>query len=82
MSKLMQTWKRELDATLRKCDVKAFKKFYRKWQVLGFYELMLPDDKVVEVSIYKMLYNLDTATEKDKEKAKKWLDKNGYTTEM
>lgn len=42
-------------------------------------ELMqeFPNDEVIEISLYKMLYNLESATEEEKNKAKEWLESRG-----
>lgn len=43
-------------------------------------ELMqeFPNDEVIEISLYKMLYNLESATEEEKNKAKEWLESRGF----
>ena len=79
---LVKIWKKEFDLAVKSQDLNTFKKFYEKWKKRGFYEFDLPADKVVEVGMRKMLYNLNSATEQEKTTAKKWLTEHGYSTDM
>ena len=80
IKELMQEWILERNVVIRSLDVEKFKAFFEKWQKKGFYmrDLKLPDDDVIEVSLYKMLYNLESATEEEKNKAKEWLESRGF----
>ena len=80
--KQIERWKKERDEAIKSLDVGKFKKFYYKWMEKGIYERDLPSDDIVEITIYKMLYNIKSATEEEKEVAKKWLEARGYSTEL
>lgn len=79
---LMELWKKERDEAIKTLDVKKFKAFHRKWKLKGFYNGPLPNDAVIEVSLYKMLYNIKSATDEEKSEAKEWLESKGFSTEM
>ena len=76
-------FKKELKIALLSFDTKKFRYFYKKWTLLGIYDEPLPkSDVVLKVSMCKMLYNMQTASKADREKARKWLEERGYNTEM
>lgn len=77
IKELMQEWILERNVVIRSLDVEKFKAFWKKWSARGFYRNGLPDDEVIEISLYKMLYNLESATEEEKNKAKEWLESRG-----
>ena len=79
---LIGLWRKERDEVVKTLDIKKFKEFYRKWKLKGFYNIPLPDDAVIEISLHKMLYNINSATDEEKSKAKEWLESRGYSTEM
>lgn len=79
---LMELWKKERDEVIKTLDVKKFKAFYGKWKLKGFYNGPLPNDAVIEILLHKMLYNIKSATDEEKSKAKEWLESKGYSTEM
>ena len=78
IKELMQEWILERNVVIRSLDVEKFKAFWKKWSARGFYRNGLPDDEVIEISLYKMLYNLESATEEEKKKAKEWLESRGF----
>ena len=78
IKELMQEWILERNVVIRSLDVEKFKAFWKKWSARGFYRNRLPDDEVIEISLYKMLYNLESATEEEKNKAKEWLESRGF----
>jgi hypothetical protein len=78
IKELMQEWILERNVVIRSLDVEKFKAFWKKWSARGFYRNGLPDDEVIEISLYKMLYNLESATEEEKNKAKEWLESRGF----
>lgn len=78
IKELMQEWILERNVVIRSLDVEKFKAFWKKWSARGFYRNGLPNDEVIEISLYKMLYNLESATEEEKNKAKEWLESRGY----
>ena len=75
-------WLKERDEVVKTYDVNKFKVFYIKWKMMGLYSLPLPSDDVIEVSMRKMVYNMLSSTESEKDEAKKWLIEHGSTTEM
>lgn len=78
IKELMQEWILERNVVIRSLDVEKFKAFWKKWSARGFYRNGFPDDEVIEISLYKMLYNLESATEEEKNKAKEWLESRGF----
>ena len=78
---MLKEWKSELNETVLSLDVEKFKKFYYKWCKLGIYDIKeLPDDKILEITMRKMIVNMtseDVPPEKKKE-AKYWLLDRGY----
>ena len=81
--KMFKKWKSELDSVLLTHDVEAFKAFYKKWYVLGLYELPLPmSDRIIRASMEKMICNKTNMPESEKRKASEWLVANGFTTEL
>ena len=83
-AKLVALWTKERDEVIKTYDVQKFKDFYRKYQLLGIYPdvVILPKDKVIEVSLRKMVYHMKSATSKEKSEAAKWLKERGFTTDM
>lgn len=76
-------FRKELKIALVSMDTAKFRYFYKKWTLLGIYEEPLPvSDEVLKISMCKMLYNLQSASTKQKEKAQKWLEERGINTEM
>lgn len=80
--KEFELWIKERDEAIRALDVEKFKAFYDKWKAKGVYNINLPSDLVIEITLYKMLYNIKSATDEEKAKAKEWLESKGYSTEM
>lgn len=78
IKELTQEWILERNVVIRSVDVEKFKAFWKKWSARGFYRNGLPDDEVIEISLYKMLYTLESATEEEKNKAKEWLESRGF----
>lgn len=78
----LKIWQQELEDVVITYDIEAFKKFYQKWKARGFYKLKLPEDKVIAISLLKMVYNMKSSTEEQKAEAKEWLESRGLTTEM
>lgn len=80
--KQMKQWVKERDEAIKSYDVEKFKAFYRKWQRLGVYRNTLPPDKVIEVSMRKMLCHIQSATKDEVIEAKAWLHLRGYTEDL
>lgn len=75
-------WLKERDEAIRTQDLEKFKAFYMKWKERGLYTLALPSDKVLEISMRKCLYHMASATEEEKQTAKKWLEEHGSSTDL
>lgn len=74
---LMKQFVKERDKAIRSLDVETFKRFYKKWYYMGYYRLPLPADNVIEISMRKMLCEIQSATEEEKKEAEKWLIDHG-----
>ncbi len=76
-------WKAERDEVVKTYDIERFKTFYKKWQTRGFYDIPLTqDDKVIEIVMRKMVYNIKSSTEEEKAEAERWLTEHGCSTEL
>lgn len=79
----IKQYNKERDKAVKSLNVAEFRKFYKKWQERGFYQVSLPDnDTVVEVTMRKMLFHINSATEQEKADAEKWLIDHGFTTDL
>ncbi len=79
---LLRQWRKDRDKAVRSLNVSTFKKMYYKYKRVGIYQLELPDDYIIEISMRKMLYHLPGASEHEKRMAADWLKIHGCTTEM
>ena len=82
MNDMMHRWVKERDKVVKTLDVQKFKTFYYKWKRRGVYQLDLPDDDVIEISMRKMILAMASSTEKEKEAARQWLFERGYSDEI
>ena len=82
MNDIMHRWVKERDKVVKTMDIQKFKAFYYKWKRLGIYQMDLPDDNVLEISMRKMILAIKSATEKEKEDAMQWLRDRGYSDEI
>jgi hypothetical protein len=81
--KEINRWKKERNKACLSYDVKQFRTFYEKWRLAGIYEYPLPiDDRVVEITMRKMVYHIKEITQEQREEAKKWLEEHGYNTQL
>lgn len=82
--RIMQKWVKERDEAAKSYDVEKFKDFYHKWQILGVYgkDMKLPSDKVIEISMRKMVYHMTSSTKEQKKEAEKWLKEHGSNTNI
>lgn len=82
-AKELAEWKRERDEVCKSYNVNKFRLWYAKWMQKGMYFKPLPvDDKVIEITMRKMVYNLKFATAEQKEEAKQWLLERGCDTRI
>lgn len=65
----------DLYKAVRSGDLNTFKDFLRK------HGRFIPDnDTVIEISMYKILYNNPYSTKEEKARAEEWLHDRGYNT--
>ena len=67
---------------IRTDDLRVFKRFYARWKAKGIYQIGLPSDEVIEISLRKMLYHMTSATAEEKATAEMWLIAHGSSTEI
>lgn len=75
----LKKWKSERDIAVKSQNIDVFKNFYKKWYLIGVYEMPLPSDRVIEISLRKMILHLNSASDEEKETAKIWLISRGYS---
>lgn len=76
---LMKRWLEERDAAALSFDVEKFKAFYRKWQDRGVYDMPLPSDEVLEITLRKMVLMMAKAPKEKVEEAQEWLRERGFS---
>ena len=82
-AKQMKEWMKERDEACISYDVKKFRKFYTKWAAPGMYGKSLPnDDRVIEITMRKMVYHIVSFTAEQREDAKQWLYDHGCDTSL
>lgn len=74
----IRQWKKERDAAVASLDLDRFKQFYMKWHERGVYEIPWPDDRIMEISMYKIACEIRAIQTSRKEQAREWLKKHGY----
>lgn len=72
-------WLKERDEAAYSFDVDKFKKFYTKWRKRGFYNMPLPSDEVIEISMRKIVCSLANPDEYKLAEARAWLSERGYS---
>lgn len=73
----------ERDKAVKSLNVVEFRKFYARWYKRGIYHLPLPlNDKIIEISMRKMMLMIKSASDQEREEAKRWLLEKGYDTEI
>lgn len=81
--KEIKQWMKERDEACISYDVNKFRKFYTKWLVAGMYGKPLPkDDKVIEITMRKMVYHITNFTYDQRKEAEKWLLEHGCDTRL
>lgn len=74
----LDLWIQERDEAILSFDINKFKEFYEKWEKRGFYNIALPEnDKVLEISLRKMVIIMKNPPKDKLEEAKKWLREHG-----
>lgn len=73
----------ERDKAVKSLNVNEFREFYLRWYKRGIYHLPLPlNDKIIEISMRKMIIYMRSASDQEREEAKRWLLEKGYDTEI
>lgn len=73
----------ERDKAVKSLNVAEFRKFYARWYKRGIYHLPLPpSDHIIEISMRKMIICMRSASDQEREEAKRWLLEKGYDTEI
>ena len=67
---------------IRTDDLRVFRRFYARWKAKGFYQIGLPSDEVIEISLRKMLYHMTSATAEEKAMTERWLVAHGSSTKI
>ena len=79
---LLRQFVKERDEAVLSLDIPTFRRFYKKWANLGFYDKrMLPPDNIIEISLRQMIIGLADPPKDKLEEAKDWLRARGYDTE-
>lgn len=82
-SEMANEFIRERNEAVRSLDVKRFRAFYRKWQRRGVYKMPLPKSReVIEISMRKMVCNIESSTAEEKADAAAWLYRHGSNTDL
>ena len=71
----LKLFNEERDAAIKTQDIVQWKMFYYRWKARGIYQLELPSDEVIEISLRKMLYHIKNATDEEKEMLRSGLKK-------
>ena len=82
--KMLEEWISERDEAAKSLDTKKFRAFFSKWQRRGVYSqnMSLPNDEVILISLHKMVCNMQSASEQEKQESALWLLDHGYDTEL
>lgn len=63
-------------------SLEPYKAFYAKYTKLGVYNLAMPRDAVVEISVRKIACNSRGVSKAVQDKAREWLEVRGYKTSI
>lgn len=73
----------ERDKAVKSLNVNEFREFYLRWYKRGIYHLPLPSsDRIIEITLRKMMLMIKSASDQEREEAKRWLLEKGYDTEI
>ena len=80
MDRFISAYSKELLEVCLTFDVEEFKRFAHKWYLLGYYPACfeLPDDKVIEITLRKIVVNRRDAPADKQGEAAAWLLSRGY----
>ena len=74
---LIKQYNKERDKTVASLDCETFKKFCKKWG-----NPIPPTDEIIEITMRKMMYHINSFSEEEKQSAKEWLESRGFSTEV
>ena len=72
-------WLKERDEVTLSLDIDKFKAFYRKWQKKGVYDMELPSDEIIEISMRKCICAMAKPPVDKLAEARAWLSERGYS---
>lgn len=76
-------WRKELLEVAKALDVNKFRAFYNKWYIRGMHDKPLPKDlKVIELTYYKVVCNLNDVPEYTKKRARAILKAMGSSEKI
>lgn len=81
-NKERKIWQKEREEVMKSYDVKRFKAFYNKYRARGVYNLDLPSDEIIEITMRKAVFHMVSATPGETFEAKRWLDERGFSTDL
>lgn len=81
-NKVKRRYQKELEEVIETLDLEKFKQFLKRWQAMGMYEWIPKDERVIEMSMYKIASHLTVLPEETKKKARQWLLEHGSSTDM
>ena len=72
-------WLKERDEVVLSFDTDKFKAFYKKWHKKGVYQLDMPSDMVIEITMRKCVCGLANPPKDKLAEARTWLSEHGYS---
>ena len=76
-SAIIRRYNKDRDEAVASLNVETFKSFCKKWSLPA-----PPTDEVIEITMRKMMYHINSFSEEDKQSAKEWLESRNYTTDL
>ena len=74
---LIRRYNKDRDKAVASLNVETFKAFCRKWSLP-----IPPTDEIIEITMRKMMFHINSFSEEDKQAAKEWLKSRNYTTDL
>lgn len=78
----LQTWIHERDEAACSFDIEKYKAFYAKYAKMGVYDIPLPSDKILEITLRKMVLAMANPPADKYAEACEWLTARGYSLEV
>lgn len=80
--KLIREFVRDRDKAVATFDIETFKRFFAKYKAKGIYNIDLPDDKIIEITMRKMAVHSTGLPIEVRMEAAEWLTDRGYSTSL